>query len=100
MGILVTWAQEVMLDHQDQRVTEAGLASATLDPEDLRVTRVRRGGQDPREEEVNLDQKEHKGPKERRGSRVILAQEESLDSVVHLVKQALRGPLAHQETPV
>ncbi|OWK50575.1 Collagen alpha-2(VI) chain [Lonchura striata] len=87
---LVTWAQEVMLDRQDQRVTEAGLALATLDPEDLRVTRVRRGSQDPREEEVSLDQKEYKGPKERRGSRVILAQEESLDSVVHLVKQALR----------
>lgn len=97
VGTLETWAQEVTLDHQDQRVTEAGLASATLDPEDHRVTRVRRGSQGPREEGVSLDQKEHKGQKERRGRRVILAQEVNLDPAAHLVKQAQRGPLAHQE---
>lgn len=90
MGTLETWAQEVMLDHRDQRVTEAGLASATLDPEDHRVTRVRRGSQDPREEGVSLDQKEHKGQKERRGNRVILAQEVNLEPEAHLVKQAQR----------
>lgn len=93
----MTWAQEVKPDHQDQRVTEADLALATLDPEDHRVTRVKRGCRDPREQEESLDQKECKGPKERKGKRVILAQEVSPDPVVQLVKQALRGPLAHQE---
>lgn len=44
-----------------------------------------------------MDQKECKGPKERRGNRVTLAREGSLDSAVQLGKQALRGPLAHQE---
>lgn len=97
VGTLETWAQEETLDHQDQRVTEAGLALATLDPEDHRVTRVRRVSQGPREEGVSLDQKELKGRKERRGNRVILAQQVNLDLEAQLVKQAQRGPLAHQE---
>ncbi|OXB75896.1 UNVERIFIED_CONTAM: hypothetical protein H355_008540 [Colinus virginianus] len=87
VGTLETWAQEVMLDHQDQRVTEAGLASATLDPEDHR------------EEGVSLDQKEHKGQKERRGNRVILAQEVNLDPEAHLVKQAQRSHRAGLKPP-
>lgn len=97
VGTQATWAQGETQGPQDQRETEADLASATLAPEDLGATKARRGLLVQRVDGVTRDRKAIPGGKETKGKLATSPNPANPAPEVNQAKRATRGTRAHLE---